>query len=675
MKPEVFEVVAFDRDSRPVRRVVGSTTAPPSALAIDPDGGKLAIGDESGRVRVVDVQSGEVGFDRPDVGGEVKAIAFGPGGRLAIGTGKGMVVASVDRPVVEPVVGIEGTVDTVAFSADGRWLSALAQSGEVAAWKVEPGRPPTPLNLERPASETAIPTTACLAFGPSTVAPMLVVGEVDGGLRRWTLDPIRAFAPFPRTGAGSSGSRPTPRASGCSRSPRTGSPRSGTWKGDARSGPSTGLWTSGAFLPDGRLVLAVDPGVGRGLVVVDPRTGRAGPENFPRPEGPDAGKPAPLYDRVVASRDGRWVAALQQSDPVESTHVWDLNDGRRARNFADAKHPSGVKSVDFSADGRTLLTAVAEGHIALWDLAGPGPAPEPVARYHALGIEDLVAAAVSVAPGGRRRVVAAGWSTKDFGHTSSVVYWDGQPGPKGEVAAPRSLGELDGQATDVTFLGDGRYAAASGAGKKIRFWDLGESSDPKGKPSNLQPSSMSLTPDFHHDEEVADLLSWPKAGRDGPILVSGARDTTVRFWKLVPGPNKQSTYELMGTLAAAPERFKARAGGPPGDGFGPDAPWVAFTPEGLYDGSLDGDRMVSFADGRALIPADQFASRLFRPLLTDKIRIGEPGRPEPFVRPKPLLIEAPRTAPRPWPTSPSRSRSASRAGGSSTSGSTRTTCR
>ncbi len=61
------------------------------------------------------------------------------------------------------------------------------------------------------------------------------------------------------------------------------------------------------------------------------------------------------------------------------------------------------------------------------------------------------------------------------------------------------------------------------------------------------------------------------------MIVSGGDDTAVRFWDL-------KDHALIGTLVAE----------------GRDATrleWLAFTPEGLFDGSLLGEAMVKWRVG------------------------------------------------------------------------------
>ena len=90
------------------------------------------------------------------------------------------------------------------------------------------------------------------------------------------------------------------------------------------------------------------------------------------------------------------------------------------------------------------------------------------------------------------------------------------------------------------------------------------------------------------------------------LIASGSDDTTVRLWGL-------AEQSLLGTLSA-------EAG---------TADWVAYTPDGLFDSSLGGEKQVTWLDNREVMPLEQFydGSHVFR--LTDALRQGLGPRPPP----------------------------------------------
>ncbi len=130
---------------------IGSAAARPgvgaTALAFAPDGTRLAVGWSDGRVEVVDAASGRT------LGGwlahqnQVYDVAFSPDGRLlATGAfnGGGMGNDGFDSGLrlwdaasgrqIADLAYHDAQVDTVVFSADGRWLISAGADREVLLW-------------------------------------------------------------------------------------------------------------------------------------------------------------------------------------------------------------------------------------------------------------------------------------------------------------------------------------------------------------------------------------------------------------------------------------------------------------------------------------------------------------------------------------------------------------
>ena len=64
---------------------------------------------------------------------------------------------------------------------------------------------------------------------------------------------------------------------------------------------------------------------------------------------------------------------------------------------------------------------------------------------------------------------------------------------------------------------------------------------------------------------------------------------------------------------------------------------MVFTPEGVYDSSDEGDRLVTHVVDEEVKPLSQFARRLFTPFLANELRQGRPPVPDRFSLPPPLL--------------------------------------
>ncbi len=608
---------SFDRSARATRPSIPVPGKRPTALQLDPEGKWAAVGLEDGRVKVFDLETRKVLLDLEPLDGPVSSLKIGPGKLLAVGSEGSVALVSIDDPKgLTRLEAGNSPVESIEFSSDGGWLAACTRLGDLLAWKLEAGKAPIAMKLDR--SGGGLAEFACLGFGPSSVSPILVAGENDGGIRRWDL---KGPKELPRLGP----HRGKVRQVGATADGRrllqiTEEGIAQVW--DLREGRNVrtlaGRWASGAFLPDGRLALARHPNQGGGLVVVDSTEGRpvAG-VNLARPAR-DPGD----YGRVIASRDGRQVAASAASGRDELVQVWDLANSS-VRTIA-SPHNRPITSIDFSSDGRTLLTAGEDGLVKLWNLDALGEIKATIAELKAPRIDSISAASLS--KDGPWRIIAAGLTSSD---EPRAFCWELRPGGSPSKARFVSLGPTPAKMLAATVLAGGRFVALGGRDRRLLIWELAEGREPEKLGFHASPD---------HTESINDLIAWPRPG-DGLTLVSGSDDTTIRFWRIEPGSkSKKSAFQLLGTLTSAPDETSGRPDRAPIARI--DAPWVAFTPDGVYDASLDGERLVTFADGRKVNPLDQYATRLFHPLLTGQFLEGVATPPKPYNPPPPLLIKA-----------------------------------
>ena len=131
------------------------------------------------------------------------------------------------------------------------------------------------------------------------------------------------------------------------------------------------------------------------------------------------------------------------------------------------------------------------------------------------------------------------------------------------AARPQSIGRLGGEVKAIAFSPDGRWLAAAGDHPRIT---LVETDKPdRTIPLATIPGERRLQP--HHSEMITALAFWP----DGKRLASASLDSTIRLWDL-------ERRTLVGTLASLDD----------------GAQWVAYTPDGIFDGSRAAERRVAW---------------------------------------------------------------------------------
>jgi WD40 repeat protein len=210
------------------------------------------------------------------------------------------------------------------------------------------------------------------------------------------------------------------------------------------------------------------------------------------------------------SPDGRWLVGLGTAGPPVR-RLWDLKAKEPwARPVAEFGGTDQVRSMDFSADSRRLVTGGDDGRTRLYDLTAADPAGKPVVLTgHAEG--DNVREVVFT-PNGRWLVTGS--------HDETARLWDLR-------AADPSAGSLvlKGHANPVTFLAvspDSRWlvTGASFVGKfdrAARLWDL-EAADPSAVHAVLGGHSGSV------EQAVF--------GAEARWLITRTGDKTARLWDL-----------------------------------------------------------------------------------------------------------------------------------------------
>lgn len=155
-----------------------------NAVAVSPDGRRLAVGDSAGQLRVWDTATGDP--VAPPVAEHAKAIgsvAFGPDGRRIASSGADGTVRIVDADSGElpadPLLAVNAQVISVTYSPDGRRLATGDSDGELRLWDAETGR-------QLGAARTGAPVVRAVVFSPD--GRRLAAAGTDGVIRIWDRD-------------------------------------------------------------------------------------------------------------------------------------------------------------------------------------------------------------------------------------------------------------------------------------------------------------------------------------------------------------------------------------------------------------------------------------------------------------------------------------------------------
>jgi hypothetical protein len=334
------------------------------------------------------------------------------------------------------------------------------------------------------------------------------------------------------------------------------------------------------------------------VVCVDRATGRPRPQQFARPRASSGpGASTQRFARLALSDDGRFVAAASAEGPLAC--VWEAASGRLLHTIRGHRDPHPITAIGFSSDSTHVLTAAEDGSARLWPLGGAEEfgSVQAAAAWTLTepgSAEPVALTAAAVAPGRPFTVVAGGIA-------GQVVLWreGGLP--------PQELGRMDYAILATAITPDGRWLAATGADKSVWIWDLA---------ARPVPRRVRLEPTPQHTEQAGALLAWPGSR----LFASGSDDTTIRFWSL-------PECSLLGTLSAEQGTTD----------------WVAYTPDGLFDSSIGGERQVAWRDQHGPLELEQVYDQFHVDKLAGQLRRGlrpaappHPGKPPPR-----LAIERP----------------------------------
>jgi WD40 repeat protein len=476
------------------------------------------------------------------------SLAFAPDGKLlASGGGARARLWDVAKGAeLRPLPEQGGPVIAVAFSADGRALTAASGEGQGRVWDVSTGRErhrcaaaQQPdgretdyhrmlLNLSSPPSRVPFCQTLALSANGTTLARLsapnrILLCKVASGKASWpAADP--ALAGYPTL--------PSDAFAGCFAFSPDGK-RLASFCADGRAR----LWEvamrkelrrfEGHAGPLGRLAFCAD---GKTLISL----AWAFPKGPFDPNGKETvhcwdvvtGKEArrfqiPRSVPYALSPDGKALAtaATEEKEPFRwrrsDVLLWDLATGKVVRSFPGPdKHQ--VTSLAFSPDGKVLASAGLGTPTRLWDVV-TGQALGQLSEPQWEGLEHKnYCCRVTFADGGQALVSAR--SVAGSGRTQ-VCEWD--------LATRRKRRPAQTIPDDLTvraFSPDGKAVAFATASGAVRVWDLA--------------AGRERCRFEGHQAQVLHLAFSP----DGKALASGSLDGTIRFWDL-PAPGQVGTQQ------------------------------------------------------------------------------------------------------------------------------------
>jgi eukaryotic-like serine/threonine-protein kinase len=362
------------------------------------------------------------------------------------------------RHTTHPPLRHESPVFDAAFSHDGKLLATCTQAGVVRIWQAETGRDIRVIREWRAHEE---PATA-VRFSPDD--RFLATGSRDNTVKVWDLEKVRrgedkephlrlehassrvwsvAFSPDGRCLASAGGKE------------RDKVGEVNVW--DMNTGqkvfPTKSFdWAVRGvqFSPDGRRLATAC----RELVQVwDAETGLE--QVLPLP----CRDPHGMLEKVVFSRDGRWLAAVGGSfnvHPDGEVKIWNATTGEKVLSLPG--HVGGLRGVAFSPDGRRLVSAGLDQTVKVWD-ATTGDEVLTL-RGH---LDSIVSVAFS--PDGSKLASASVDNT--------VRVWDASPLEGEPTPEYRTLPGHQGAVTDVAFHPtDERILVSTGTDGTVREWDF-----------------------------------------------------------------------------------------------------------------------------------------------------------------------------------------------------------
>nr|VFJ54228.1 MAG: WD40 repeat [Candidatus Kentron sp. FW] len=269
---------------------------------------------------------------------------------------------------------------------------------------------------------------------------------------------------------------------------------------------------------------------------------------------------------------GRKLAATGGGNDKE-IYLWDLATGEIRHKLVGKGNP--IWSVGFARDGGSLAWGNENTRYVFFD-KGPLQHRFQLRQGSAAGFDPTWGGRVTDDSRYSRAIQQVG--TTRIRTANGQIHRTLEILQDGRVTHTITLGPTDGyHHSSLTLTPDGRTVISGGGWGFIASYDVA--------------TGKKRQEFIGHTGDVWAVAPSP----DGRFLVSGSADQTVRLWELATG-------KLLLTIFPAA-----------------DGEWVAWTPEGYYTASLNGDRLIGWHINQGenklarYYPAERFAGRFRKP--------------------------------------------------------------
>jgi len=319
---------------------------------------------------------------------------------------------------------------------------------------------------------------------------------------------------------------------------------------------------------------------------------------------------------VAFSPDSRYIASGSQDKTIK---LWDVSNGSEIRSFSGhlSGHKGIIYSIAFSPDGKYILSGSNDKTLKLWDVesggnvktflhkgGGTAVAFSPNGLYFAAGALDDMGDAIEIweLKNGKKVKGFKEYNEKKIpsppislafsnnGNYLIAGFWHGMA-KVWDVNSGKEIAKVPhgGWVTAVALSPDSQYAISAGRGEFVlRFWEISTSKTLREFPCKLWNNSATFSP-------------------DGKYVLTGSSDGTTRLWETETG-NTIFTRVYLGK-----------------------DDWIVTTPDGRFDGSPDGIKLLHYAKDNKSIPLDSLFDRFYTPNLVAQVMSGKeiiPGTPD-----------------------------------------------